>query len=79
MRFVEDGVLVERRIDRLVREADADLVIDYKSGAPQAERVERDKDQVARYCRAITSITGRPCKGALWYIGLEGDEQRFII
>jgi ATP-dependent helicase/nuclease subunit A len=74
VRFVEDGILVERRIDRLVREADADLVIDYKSGAPQDERVERDKDQVARYCRAISAITGRPCGGALWYVGLEREQ-----
>ncbi|HEY0156377.1 MAG TPA: UvrD-helicase domain-containing protein [Thermoanaerobaculia bacterium] len=73
VRFVEDGILVERRIDRLVREPDGDLVIDYKSGAPQEERVERDREQVARYCRAISAITGRPCAGALWYVGLDGD------
>jgi ATP-dependent helicase/nuclease subunit A len=78
VRFLEDGVLVERRIDRLVRESDGDLVIDYKSGAPEEARVERDKLQVDKYCRAISAITGRPCKGALWYVDLDGAVERFI-
>lgn len=72
--FVEDGSLVERRIDRLVREDGRDLVIDYKSGTADPKRVERDREQVERYCTAITAITGRPCTGALWYIDLESDE-----
>jgi ATP-dependent helicase/nuclease subunit A len=74
VRFVEDGVLVERRIDRILRESDRDLVIDYKSGTPDPQRVARDREQVERYCRAITAITGHPCAGALWYIDLESDE-----
>ncbi|MDQ3281908.1 MAG: UvrD-helicase domain-containing protein, partial [Acidobacteriota bacterium] len=68
VRFLENGTLVERRIDRLVREEAADLVIDYKSGAPDEARVARDQRQVRRYCRAIEKITGRPCAGAVWYI-----------
>ncbi|MFL6245553.1 MAG: UvrD-helicase domain-containing protein [Thermoanaerobaculia bacterium] len=71
--FVEAGTLVERRIDRLLREDDRELVIDYKSGTPDPKRVERDREQVERYCRAIAAITGRPCSGALWYIDLESD------
>ena len=74
VRFLENGTLVERRIDRLVREPEADLIIDYKSGAPQTERVERDKQQVARYCEAIAAITGRACHGALWYVDLEREQ-----
>jgi ATP-dependent helicase/nuclease subunit A len=73
IRFVQDGVVVERRIDRLLRERDADLVIDYKSGTPEAARVEKDRDQVARYCAAIRDITGRPCNGLLWYIDGDGE------
>jgi ATP-dependent exoDNAse (exonuclease V) beta subunit len=73
VRFVEEGALVERRIDRLVRENGADLVIDYKSGAAEESRLEKDKAQVARYCRAISGITGRPCSGLLWYIDVETD------
>lgn len=72
--FVENGMMVERRIDRLVREGDRDLVIDYKSGNADPERVARDREQVERYCRAVTAITGRECRGALWYIDLESDE-----
>ena len=75
--FVENGTLVERRIDRLLREpidgAKRNLVIDYKSGTADPERVARDREQVERYCRAITAITGNPCAGALWYIALESD------
>jgi ATP-dependent exoDNAse (exonuclease V) beta subunit len=74
VRFTDqDGVVVERRIDRLLREAGADLVIDYKSGTPEEKRVERDREQVARYCTAISAISGRPCNGVLWYVDLDHD------
>ena len=72
--FVEDDTVVERRIDRLLRENGRDLVIDYKSGTPDPQRVLRDREQVERYCGAITAITGRPCNGALWYVDLESDQ-----
>lgn len=76
--FVEDGVPVERRIDRILREQidgiSRDLVIDYKSGTPDPQRVTRDREQVERYCQAVAAITGHPCYGALWYIDLESDE-----
>jgi len=60
----------EQRIDRLIRESDRDVVIDYKSGTPR----EKDRDQVRRYCEAIAQITGRDCAGLLWYIDLESDQ-----
>jgi hypothetical protein len=63
----------ERRIDRLVREGDDDLVIDYKSGQPSEERIARDREQVANYCAAMSAITGRPCKGLVWYIDVDVD------
>jgi ATP-dependent helicase/nuclease subunit A len=76
--FVEDGIPVERRIDRILREqvdgAARDLVIDYKSGTPDPQRVTRDREQVERYCRAVANITGHACTGVLWYIDLESDE-----
>ena len=72
--FVEEGTLVERRIDRLLREDGGDLVIDYKSGTADPKRVARDREQVERYCRAVAAMTGRPCHGALWYIDLEGEQ-----
>jgi ATP-dependent helicase/nuclease subunit A len=74
LRFVEEGELVERRIDRLIREDGHDVVIDYKSGASEESRLVRDKEQVSRYCSAVTSITARPCHGLLWYVDLERDE-----
>ncbi|HYH09291.1 MAG TPA: UvrD-helicase domain-containing protein [Thermoanaerobaculia bacterium] len=73
IRFLEDGIVVERRIDRLLREPDADLVIDYKSGTPEPSRVTKDRDQVSRYCAAIRAITGRPCRGVIWYVDGEGE------
>jgi ATP-dependent helicase/nuclease subunit A len=73
VRFVEDGVLVERRIDRLIREGDREVVIDYKSGSPHPERVAKDRIQVTRYAEAITAMTGRPCDALLWYVDLESD------
>ena len=74
IRFVEDGVTVERRIDRLIRENGRDVVIDYKSGSPEANRVRKDREQVARYASAIQAMTGRECGALLWYIDLESDQ-----
>ncbi len=69
----ENGTLVEKRIDRLIREDGTDTVIDYKSGEAAAERLEGDRQQVGVYCRAVERLTGRPCRGALWYIDAEND------
>ncbi|HEU4522331.1 MAG TPA: 3'-5' exonuclease, partial [Thermoanaerobaculia bacterium] len=70
----ERGQVVERRIDRLIRENGREIVIDYKSGAPAPERLARDREQVARYCRAVEAMTGRPCEGWLWYVDEDRDE-----
>ena len=72
--FIDDsGVLLERRIDRLIREDGTDTVIDYKSGEPGDARVERDREQVSLYCRVVAQMTGRPCRGLLWYIDADND------
>ncbi len=63
------GRLLERRIDRWLREPDADLVVDYKSGDP----AEKDVEQVRQYCHALQKITGRTCRGLLWYIDVDRD------
>lgn len=68
--LLENGAIVERRIDRWLREADGDLVIDYKSGEPS----HADREQIDQYRRAVTSMTGRVCTAVLWYIGNERDE-----
>ena len=73
IRFVENGVTVERRIDRLLRENGRDLVLDYKSGSPEPARVAKDREQVGRYAEAIATMTGRPCDALLWYVDLESD------
>jgi ATP-dependent helicase/nuclease subunit A len=70
----EDGTAVTARIDRLIREGGRELVIDYKSGAPDPKRLDSDRAQVARYCLAISRITGRECGGMLWYVDVDQDE-----
>ena len=70
----ETGKLVEKRIDRLIREDGREIVVDYKSGAPSPERLLSDQDQVRRYCRAIAAMTGRDCEGWIWYVDAENDE-----
>jgi ATP-dependent exoDNAse (exonuclease V) beta subunit len=65
----ENGRLLERRVDRWLREPGADLVVDYKSGDP----AEKDVEQVTQYCRALEKMTGRPCRGLLWYIDVDTD------
>jgi ATP-dependent helicase/nuclease subunit A len=69
----QNGAAVERRIDRFLREGDNDLVVDYKSGQPSERRLAADRDQVSRYCSAMSAITSRPCLGLLWYIDIDGD------
>jgi ATP-dependent helicase/nuclease subunit A len=69
----ESGALVQKRIDRLIRENGTDTVIDYKSGAPSDARFDSDREQVGVYCRAVAQMTGRPCRGLLWYIDAEND------
>jgi ATP-dependent helicase/nuclease subunit A len=65
----EGGIVVERRIDRLIRENGREIVVDYKSGAP----AEEHREQVTRYAEAIAAMTGRPCGAILWYVDLEND------
>ena len=67
------GNVVERRLDRLIRIDGSDVVVDYKSGEADEARLERDRAQVGEYCRAVARITGRPCRGMLWYIDAETD------
>jgi len=74
LRFVEDGTLVERRLDRLIRENGHDTVIDYKSGTADPKRVARDREQIERYRAAVSEITGRPCGGVLWYVDEDGEQ-----
>lgn len=59
-----DGGLIVRRIDRLIRENGREVVVDYKSGAP----MDHDREQVAEYCAAIRAMTGRECRGMVWYV-----------
>ncbi|MBK5258000.1 MAG: PD-(D/E)XK nuclease family protein, partial [Thermoanaerobaculia bacterium] len=75
LRIIDEiGSPVEKRIDRLIREAGREIVVDYKTGRPDPARLEGDREQVARYCKAIEAITTRPCSGLLWYIDDERDE-----
>ena len=72
--FIDDsGALLARRIDRLIRENGTDTVVDYKSGEPSEARLQRDREQVALYCGVIAQMTGRQCRGLLWYIDAEND------
>ena len=64
----ENGGLVERRIDRLIRIDGRDVVVDYKSGEIDEARLERDRKQVEEYCGAVARITGRACGGWIWYV-----------
>ena len=74
MRFVdENGNAVERRIDRILAENGREVVVDYKSGSPDPDRLQRDREQVFRYCRGVQQITGRSCPGLLWYIDAGSD------
>jgi ATP-dependent exoDNAse (exonuclease V) beta subunit len=68
-----DGTVRELRIDRLLRDDSGLVVLDYKSGRPEGERVERDRDQVTRYCEAVSKLSGLPCRGLVWYVGADAD------
>ncbi|HEX6159779.1 MAG TPA: UvrD-helicase domain-containing protein [Thermoanaerobaculia bacterium] len=64
----ENGAVIERRIDRLLRENGRDLVVDYKTGPYTPARFRGDEEQVSRYCGAISAMTERPCAGLVWYV-----------
>ncbi|MGK2856278.1 MAG: UvrD-helicase domain-containing protein, partial [Thermoanaerobaculia bacterium] len=70
----EEGKLREARIDRLLRDGQTWVVLDYKSGRASEDRLEADREQVTRYCRAIAAMSGEPCRGLVWYIDLDGEE-----
>lgn len=73
LHLLEEGRVVEKRIDRLVRIDGRELVVDYKSGRPSPDRLESDRAQVLTYLRAIARMTGKPCTGLLWYIAADRD------
>jgi ATP-dependent helicase/nuclease subunit A len=64
----ESGVVINRRLDRLIRIDGRDVVVDYKSGEVDDLRVARDRRQVEEYCGAVARITGQPCSGWIWYV-----------
>ena len=70
----DGGRLVERRIDRLLHDQSGYIVLDYKSGRPRSDRLEEDRQQVIRYCEAVSAIAGEACSGYLWYIDADRDE-----
>ena len=74
IRFAENGSIVERRIDRLIRLDGRLLVVDYKSGLAEPSRVAKDEIQVERYASAIAEMTGEDCGWWLWYVDIESDE-----
>lgn len=54
------------RLDRLVEDAEAYWVLDYKSSGGDTPRIDDYRDQVAGYCRAVAAIFGdKPVRGAL--------------
>ena len=67
------GQVIEKRIDRLIRLDGHEVIIDYKSGQRSDQREQRDRDQIEQYCRAMSRISGRPCRGLLWYIDVDTD------
>ncbi|HUF16864.1 MAG TPA: UvrD-helicase domain-containing protein [Thermoanaerobaculia bacterium] len=69
----EHGSVVEGRIDLLLREGSQYVVLDYKSGKATPERSAKDREQVARYCSAVSRMSGNPCRGLLWYIDFESE------
>jgi ATP-dependent helicase/nuclease subunit A len=68
-----EGV-AEKRIDRLVESGEGYLVVDFKSGKPSAERKAKDREQITAYVEHVRAISGRPCRGAAWYVDLDHDE-----
>lgn len=69
-----DGTPRAARIDRLLRENGNYLVVDYKTGPAYEARLEEDRIQVQRYCRAVGTMTSTLVTGILWYIGPDSDE-----
>jgi ATP-dependent helicase/nuclease subunit A len=71
--YTDDGRAKEGRIDRLAREGDRLVVVDYKSGRPDEARVEKDREQVARYIDVVRETMGARVSGLLWYVDVDAD------
>ena len=72
--YMDEDRAREGRIDRLLRDGDRLVVLDYKSGKPDPDRVVRDSEQVRRYCRLVREAMGSEAEGLLWYVDVDTDE-----
>jgi ATP-dependent exoDNAse (exonuclease V) beta subunit len=64
---LDDGTLVESVADLAFREPDGSgwTVVDFKTDAELAERLDRYRRQVALYARGVAQATGEPARAVL--------------
>lgn len=61
---VEDGIVVQKRPDRVMRSADKTIVVDFKFGEP----VCKHKRQVGAYMSLLRQMGFENVEGYLWYV-----------
>lgn len=61
---VEDGVVVQKRPDRVMRSADKTIVVDFKFGEPAAKHHR----QVGAYMSLLRQMGFENVEGYLWYV-----------
>jgi ATP-dependent helicase/nuclease subunit A len=66
--LTEDDVLIEGVADLAFEENDGWIVVDFKTDAEIAGRLDLYKRQVGIYTRAISAATGRPATGVLVHV-----------
>jgi ATP-dependent exoDNAse (exonuclease V) beta subunit len=61
----EDGALIEGTVDLAFDIGGEQVVVDFKTDAPEGERLARYQKQVALYARAIQQVSGVPVRAVL--------------
>ena len=61
----EDGALIEGTVDLAFDSGGEQVVVDFKTDAPDGERLARYQRQIALYARAIQQVSGLPVRAVL--------------
>ena len=62
---LEDGTLLESVADLVFRDAQDWMIVDFKTDAEIAPRIEAYRRQVALYVEGIAAATGAPARGMI--------------
>jgi hypothetical protein len=72
----EDGTLIEGQVDLAFEDEGGWVVVDFKTDAESADRLDVYQRQVGIYARAVAAATGRPARGLILQLTSAAPEAR---